>query len=204
MVGSTLNGAGNPVFVGAPGYGSVTSAATFDEWYNDVGGVNSPANHTISLSDVGGGYWGYTSNSFFPIDGQLFGNEGNPHNFHFTYEIEATFQYVAAQNLDFSFTGDDDLWVFINDRLAVDIGGIHPSATGGVNLNAAAASLGIVDGNSYSLKMFFAERHTTQSNFSIRTNLDLTSANPVPEPATLVLASSALAVAARRRKARRG
>ena len=55
--------------------------------------------------------------------------------------------YQAGTSPTLDFTGDDDGWVFVNGKLAVDIGGVHPPKSGSVTLDAAAASsFGLADG----------------------------------------------------------
>jgi fibro-slime domain-containing protein len=76
-------------------------------------------------------------------------------------------------------TGDDDLWVFVNGRLAIDLGGLHPPASSTLDLDAAASALGIVAGQQYSLDLFHAERHTEASNFRVDTTLAFTSCGAV-------------------------
>jgi fibro-slime domain-containing protein len=184
IVSSTLGADGKPVFVG-PGL-SFHGAANFNQWYNNVPTVNQTTTHTITLAETGPGtgIYKYFSNAFYPIDGQLWGNEGLSHNYHFTYEIHTAFTYQSGQT--FNFTGDDDVWVFINKKLAMDLGGVHPALSGSVNLDAMAAALGITPGNVYAFDFFFAERHTTESNLQIETSIAL-QPNPVPEPATMLL-----------------
>jgi fibro-slime domain-containing protein len=188
-VSSTLGVDGKPVYAGPePGGGSSSfhGAANFNQWYNDVVGVNKTLSRTITLDDTGSpGIFKYTNGFFFPIDdpqpaGTTWGNEGLNHNYHFTYEIHTAFTYVAGQQ--FNFTGDDDVWVFINKKLAMDLGGVHPALNGSVNLD----TLGLTAGNDYAFDFFFAERHTTDSNLKIETSI-LLKPNPVPEPATMLL-----------------
>ncbi|MGA7933297.1 MAG: fibro-slime domain-containing protein [Kovacikia sp.] len=105
---------------------------------------------------------------FFPIDGRLLGNYADTgHNFHFTMEAHTEFTYQRGQT--FTFRGDDDLWVFINQKLVIDLGGVHAAETATVHLD----TLGLTPGQTYSLDLFFAERHTTQSNFRIETSIVL-------------------------------
>lgn len=97
---------------------------------------------TISLpfTDIGGGILKFTDSTFLPIDGQLFGNQGRSHNYHFTMEIHRAFTCTPDQA--FSFTGDDDLWAFVNGQLVIDLGGVHGAASGSVDLD----TLGLTDG----------------------------------------------------------
>ncbi|GBU22680.1 hypothetical protein R80B4_02592 [Fibrobacteres bacterium R8-0-B4] len=86
--------------------------------------------------------------------------------------MEMVCDFTMQPGLSFSFTGDDDVWVFINGRLAVDVGGIHSAVTASVDLDASRRMLGnLIDGRKYTLHMFYAERHTTESNIKITTNI---------------------------------
>ena len=69
-------------------------------------------------------------------------------------------------------SSDDDLWVFINGRLAIDLGGVHGQMSEEANLDALSSYLGITTGNKYTLDFFFAERHTVESHFRIETTID--------------------------------
>ncbi len=169
LVKAQLGADGTPDYA-APGPTPQTSGpANFAQWYHDVQGVNQPFAITLPLKEVKPGVYSYASNAFFPIDNKGFGNEGNPHNFHFTTRVHTTFTYSGGEV--FSFTGDDDLWLFINGKLALDLGGTHPSASGTVDLDAMAAKLGIAKGGVYPMDIFHAERHTDQSNFTVETTI---------------------------------
>ncbi len=87
-------------------------------------------------------------------------------NFSFTSELRYPFTYHGGEV--FSFTGDDDVWVFINGVLAVDIGGIHARSAGNVTLDAThATSYNLTAGGMYEIAVFQAERHVTQSNYKL-------------------------------------
>lgn len=155
-----------------PPAATITSGASFSDWYNTKAGVNEEIEVTLELPETapGSGVRLYDTNAFFPIDGQGFGNTpGQTHNFHFTTEIHVKFTYEAGQK--FSFRGDDDLWIFVNGKLALDVGGAHQALSGTIDFDAQAAALGITVGQEYNMDIFHAERQTTESNFRIETNI---------------------------------
>ena len=160
-----------PVYAG--GSFSTTTEANFDQWYNDVAGVNQSMPYNIMLTkQTGTDVYSFDNDGeqFFPLDGLLMGNEGRNHNFHFTYEIHTQFTYQGGET--FNFSGDDDVWVYINGQKVIDIGGVHGQEDDSVNLD----DLGLTVGETYDLDFFFAERHVTQSNFQIETTIEFKTA----------------------------
>ena len=174
IVGSELGSDDTPVYLGDPATGktpSTTGPENFYEWYHDVPNVNQRAELPLQLENSPGspGLFVYSDTTFFPIDGELLGNESYPHNYHFTLQAETSFQYVGGEV--FRFTGDDDMWVYVNRRLAINLGGLHQPRSATVQLDEIAGAHGLVSGETYPLHFFFAERHTVNSNFTIETSI---------------------------------
>lgn len=173
LVASELGPDDKPVYVAGPGGSFTTSGPEeFDQWYRDVDGVNQTTIVDLPLrrSNRDERLYLFNSAGFFPIDGELFGNEGNFHNFHFTLEATGTFVYQGGET--FRFTGDDDVFVFINRRLVIDLGGLHQSLSQNVSLDGISSKIGLELGGLYPLHIFFAERKTFESNFNIETSIE--------------------------------
>jgi fibro-slime domain-containing protein len=158
-----------PVYAHPGATPQTTGPNEFAQWYNDAPNVNQTFLVDLPLTDLGNGTYQFLDDDFFPIDNLGFGNEGQPNNFAFTTEIHTSFKYNGGET--FTFKGDDDVWVFINKRLAIDLGGLHPQLEASINLDAAAASLDITPGLNYAMDLFHAERHTDQSHFRIDTTI---------------------------------
>jgi fibro-slime domain-containing protein len=171
MVAPMLGADDKPVYAGRPTTPTTSGQSFFDEWYRDTPGVNATAGIVISLtpSPADAHVLAYHNGAFFPIDDALFGNQGRPHNYHFTLELPLRFRYSGGEV--FRFTGDDDLWIFINRQLAVDLGGIHAAMSATIDLDAKSQELGIAKGGIYSFNLFFAERHTSASTLHMETTV---------------------------------
>jgi fibro-slime domain-containing protein len=157
-----------------------------DQWFTTqtiTGEYKNEQCYNLTLNKNEEGLYEYDSKNFFPLDDFKFLDAAkkvpNPnytpavsqdsleHNFHFTMELACEFEYVKGQT--FYFRGDDDVWVFIDSQLAVDLGGLHQAASDSVDLD----KLGLKEKSTYSFKMFFTERKPINSNFRVVTSINL-------------------------------
>lgn len=99
---------------------------------------------------------------------------GATHNGGFTLRGESQFVYNNASNLYFTFTGDDDVYMYINGVLALDLGGAHGRNSKTVNLNDLdATKYGLKEGQVATFTFFYMERCSDASTFGIKTNMEL-------------------------------
>lgn len=137
------------------------------------------ANGTISESSNG-----QDTTGFYPIDGLGYEQpgllsktsaiNGGNNNGSFTLRGESQFVYEHDKELYFTFTGDDDVYMYINGKLALDLGGAHGRNTKTVKLNDLnAEEYGLEEGQVATFTFFYMERCSDASTFGIETNMEL-------------------------------
>jgi fibro-slime domain-containing protein len=195
-----LDGEGRPElsgenpYVSGPNEGPPHTAESFAQWYRTSPTLDPQGNLEIVgelvLGSAGNNVYQFSSTSFFPLDDALLAPLAWPseptygemlfsnHNFGFTTEAHYFFVYQGDEVL--SFSGDDDLWVFVDGFLCLDVGGLHPSQSDVMSFAdptsansskqdgiVAACKARLTPGDVYEVAIFHAERHTNASNFSL-------------------------------------
>ncbi len=147
-----------------------TCPAVFKWWFNDVPGLNKRIEKTMAFNKIGTNKYHFASTAFWPINTEGYGAAGSANdgiNGEFTSHFQTYFKYKGGETLTFS--GDDDVWVFFNGYLGVDVGGIHGSWTKSITLDTATAAnqLHMYPGGIYPIDMFHAERCHGGSNYEM-------------------------------------
>lgn len=128
-----------------------------------------------------------SSLQFYPIDGLGYdailgdttdktntsGNGVRPEHPNGSYTLRGEAQFVYQDNLYFEFSGDDDVYMYVNGVLALDLGGAHGICTKRVNLKDVATKCHLTPGEVATFTFFYMERNSDASNFKIETNMEL-------------------------------
>jgi len=193
----------NGLFQYQDGYYFYNSNSNY-AYYNSSNNTFTLYDHTYSQWTSGTGGHNAKPIGFFPFhryDSYL--KEGDGMNFntnlnhHFGMDMTVDFE-IPSDGLDdngnpiiFEFSGDDDMWVFVDDNLVLDVGGIHQPVTGKINFSSDKVEVfgsrdttitkrfqdaqspkawEIGDGKPHTMKIFYLERGGCDSNLSIKFN----------------------------------
>lgn len=151
-----------------------TEKKTMDYYFDSSKKINYNDNGTLENADSD-----EKSPGFFPLDhltDELHSDQKEQpqkHNYHFGMKVDGDFIYKKDAKQFFEFSGDDDVYVFINGELAIDLGGAHKERPQSLNIEQYAIDHGIKNGEKCHFQMFYLERHTIDSNCKIQTNLNI-------------------------------
>lgn len=151
-------------------------ATTYDKENGYIYNTDVAGSIITNKSNVEGRFWpidneGYESSSLYGNTTDLIGGaDGKNGNF----TLVGSAQFTYKENDYFYFSGDDDVYLFINGKLAMDLGGAHGVCYKEINLSDLDAdTYGLVAGEVATFTFFYMERCSDNSNFSMRTNIDL-------------------------------
>jgi fibro-slime domain-containing protein len=176
-----LDAMGKPVWALPGAYVEPISAITlvqgkdsFAQWFRDTPDLNQSTEYKLPVVMQQNGSLLIGAMDFRPIDGKLFGNKDvtkqtitgdDGRNQLFTYELIAEFEYQGNGKELIIVVSDDDSWVFVNNKLAIDNGGLHGVSGGNISFMARAADFGLEKGKRYKLHFFMADRNLAGATF---------------------------------------
>ena len=115
-------------------------------------------------------------------------------NYNYGLHVKSVFVYYDAKDLQFTFSGDDDVYFFVNGVLVCDIGGMHSAVTKTCKINNFAFQLDLHDGDICTFDMFFIDRHTSGINLNFTTNIDMMAAAAVTKEEQYIYTGTEMAV----------
>ncbi len=166
--------------------GSSNEGTNFSRWFNEVDGKSKNYLGTIRLDyHSEGSTFSFSKNNFYPLDDVEYDTNGlgntDGHNHLFTMNFSAPFTTLLSGSETFEITADDDTFVFVDDKLAIDMGGIHEATparfviqengelySGVGDEELAYTGITLQKGNNSEVRIFHADRDSVDSTFDIK------------------------------------
>lgn len=157
-----------------------------DGWFEKVEGKSEAYTGTLKMEyKTEGAEFSFYKNDFYPLDEVQFsaGDEVNKdgHNHLFTMNFAVPFTVLGSGNEVFEITADDDTFVYVGDRLVVDMGGVHGATTGVFAIDQSGEVYASVEGedlaytgakvkagDSSIVRIFHADRDSSESVFKVK------------------------------------
>ena len=165
------------------GHDPVQVDDNFYRWFHEVDGKSKRIDSEITFTRDGNtNKYTYGGRQIFPLDDEPFSSSDTTtkrmgHNFHFTAHLSVPIKTNLSGNEIFEFSGDDDVWVFLNGQLVLDLGGVHSAEDGTFVINTDGSvtttvrdmptyttQLDLHEGQVVKLDFFYAERNTSEAN----------------------------------------
>ena len=165
----------------------ITNRGLFDmsRWFSEVEGKSKAFIGTIRLDyNPDDASFSFHQNSFYPLDKVEYDKSENVnkdgHNHLFTMNFAVPFTVLANGNESFMVTADDDTFVYVGDKLVLDMGGIHDAMSGEVAIlgngevhsgidgaELAYSGVNVQHGDSSIVRIFHADRNEEDSVFKM-------------------------------------
>lgn len=155
-------------------------------WFNEVEGKSKSYTGLIKMDyKADGAEFSFHQENFYPLDevdsgkGEAVNSDG--HNHLFTMNFAVPFTVLLSGDEKFSIMADDDTFVFVGDKLAIDMGGIHEAMIGNLEIREngeiysavggdelAYSGINVESGTGSIVRIFHADRDEEDSVFKVK------------------------------------